>query len=50
MEIEEFLLLLDHTEHSVHQVVGMVFEVIEFMGGSYNSTNLAQKFRQILVG
>jgi hypothetical protein len=37
---EEFLLLLARTEQFVQQAVGTVFEV-QFLGGPYNSTDLA---------
>jgi hypothetical protein len=42
--------LLVRTKQSVQQIVGSVFEELPFMGGSYNSMDLARKSRQILVG
>jgi hypothetical protein len=42
--------LLARTEQSVQHTIGSVFEVLTFLGGSYKSTNLAQKLSQILVG
>jgi hypothetical protein len=42
--------LLGHTKQSIQQTVGSVFEELPFLGGSYSSTNLARKSRQILVG
>jgi hypothetical protein len=38
---DEFFLLLGHTEHSVQWVVGMIFEVLQLLGGSYSSMDLA---------
>jgi hypothetical protein len=44
------LLFLGHTEQSIQQIVGTVFEELPFLGGSYSSTDLARKSRQNLVG
>jgi hypothetical protein len=44
------LLLLGRTEQSVQQAVCTFFEVLQFLGGPYSSTDLAQITRQILVG
>jgi hypothetical protein len=37
---EFFLQLLGCTKQFVQQAVGMIFEVMHFLGGSYNSTDL----------
>jgi hypothetical protein len=42
---KEFLLLSGRTEQSIQQVVVTIFEVLQFLGGSYNNTDLARKSR-----